>query len=211
MNIFQTVKESVTARQAAGQYGFQVSRNGMMCCPFHRDRHPSMKVDKGFYCFACGAKGDVITFAADLFQVEPIEAAKKLAADFQIPVAQEIPKKQYGKKKKVIPKRITYQTEQKLEQWERECIRILSDYLHLLEQWKIQYAPKNPEEEYAEEFIEACQKKELVDYYLDILLNGELKDRIEFLIENGEEVRKIEKRMERYRRRYEEEIRSSVG
>ena len=82
MNIFQIVKESVTARQVAGQYGFRVSRNGMMCCPFHHDKHPSMKVDKGFYCFACGAKGDVITFVADLFRLTPMEAAKKLAADF---------------------------------------------------------------------------------------------------------------------------------
>lgn len=211
MNIFQTVKESVTARQAAGQYGFQVSRNGMMCCPFHRDRHPSMKVDKGFYCFACGAKGDVITFVADLFRLTPIEAAKKLVADFQIPISPEIPKRQHGKKKKVIPKRTLYQTEQKMEQWERECVCVLSDYLHLLEEWKVQYAPENPEGEYAEEFIEVCQKKELVDYYLDILMNGELKDRIEFLLESGEEVRIIEKRMERYRRRHEEEIRSSVG
>lgn len=211
MNIFQTVKESVTARQAAGQYGFRVSRNGMMCCPFHHDKHPSMKVDKGFYCFACGAKGDVITFVAELFRLTPIEAAKKLAADFQIPIAQEAPKKQQDKKKRVIPKRTLYQTEQKLEQWERECICILSDYLHLLEEWKVQYAPENPEVEYAEEFIESCQRKELVNYYLDILLDGDLRDRVEFLLENGEEVRKIEKRMERYRRRHEEEVRSSIG
>ena len=57
MSIFQSVKESVTARQAAEQYGLKVNRNGMVCCPFHKDRHPSMKVEKGFYCFACGAKG----------------------------------------------------------------------------------------------------------------------------------------------------------
>lgn len=46
MNIFQTVKENVTARQAAEQYGLKINRNGMICCPFHDDRHPSMKVDK---------------------------------------------------------------------------------------------------------------------------------------------------------------------
>lgn len=62
MNIFQKIKESVTARQAAEMYGLKVNRNGMVCCPFHNDKHPSMKVDKGFYCFACGAKGDVIHF-----------------------------------------------------------------------------------------------------------------------------------------------------
>lgn len=43
MNIFQTVKENVTARQAAEQYGLKVNKNGMVCCPFHDDRHPSRK------------------------------------------------------------------------------------------------------------------------------------------------------------------------
>ena len=52
MNIFQTVKENVTARQAAEQYGLKVNKNGMICCPFHDDRHPSMKVDnlRSFIC-----------------------------------------------------------------------------------------------------------------------------------------------------------------
>ncbi|WP_341458702.1 CHC2 zinc finger domain-containing protein, partial [Faecalibacterium prausnitzii] len=27
----------------------------MMCCPFHGDKHPSMKVDSRFHCFACQA------------------------------------------------------------------------------------------------------------------------------------------------------------
>lgn len=40
MSIFQSVKEFVTARQAAEQYGVKVNRNGMVCCPFHKDRHP---------------------------------------------------------------------------------------------------------------------------------------------------------------------------
>ncbi|MFR8352936.1 MAG: CHC2 zinc finger domain-containing protein [Blautia obeum] len=26
----------------------------MACCPFHKDRHPSMKADKIYHCFACG-------------------------------------------------------------------------------------------------------------------------------------------------------------
>ena len=46
MSIFQSVKEFVTARQAAEQYGVKVNRNGMVCCPFHKDKHPNMKVEK---------------------------------------------------------------------------------------------------------------------------------------------------------------------
>ena len=43
MTLFEQVKECVTARQAAEHYGIKVKRNGMACCPFHKDRHPSMR------------------------------------------------------------------------------------------------------------------------------------------------------------------------
>lgn len=78
-NIFQTVKEAVTAKDAAMYYGIRVNRSNMACCPFHDDHHPSMKVDKGFICFACGEKGDVITFVSKLFGLSPYEATKKKA------------------------------------------------------------------------------------------------------------------------------------
>ena len=62
MNVFEAVKQSVTTRQAAEHYGIRVNRNGMACCPFHNDKTPSMKLDKRFHCFGCGADGDVIDF-----------------------------------------------------------------------------------------------------------------------------------------------------
>lgn len=62
-NVFEAVKQSVTTRQAALVYGISVGRNGMACCPFHDDRHPSMKVDRRFHCFACQADGDVIVLS----------------------------------------------------------------------------------------------------------------------------------------------------
>lgn len=211
MNIFQTVKENVTARQAAEQYGWKVNKNGMICCPFHDDRHPSMKVDKGFCCFACGAKGDVITFVADYFHLAPLEAAKKLAEDFQIPIHTDTAGKRNKRRKKEKPKRTLYQTERKFEEWEQESIRILSDYLHLLEEWKVSYAPKSPGEEWKAEFIEACRQIEKTNYYLDVLMFGELQDRIEFLLDSGKDVKRIEERMEEYRRNNKEQAGRSIG
>ena len=84
MNVFEAVKQSVTARQAAFAYGISVGRNGMACCPFHDDRYPSMKVDRRFHCFACQADGDVIDFTSRLFGLSSKEAALKLAEDFSI-------------------------------------------------------------------------------------------------------------------------------
>ena len=51
MGIFDTIHNNVTTRQVAEYYGLKVNRNGMACCPFHNDRHPSMKVDRRFHCF----------------------------------------------------------------------------------------------------------------------------------------------------------------
>lgn len=66
MNVFEAVKQAVTTRQAAECYGIRVNRAGKAKCPFHNDRTPSMKVDKRFHCFGCGADGDVIDFTAQL-------------------------------------------------------------------------------------------------------------------------------------------------
>ena len=54
MNVFEAVREAVTARQVAEFYGIKIRRN-MACCPFHPDRTPSMKLDKRYHCFGCGA------------------------------------------------------------------------------------------------------------------------------------------------------------
>lgn len=37
-SVFEVVKQSVTAREAAELYGIAVGRGGMACCPFHDDR-----------------------------------------------------------------------------------------------------------------------------------------------------------------------------
>lgn len=74
-NVFEAVKQAVPTRQAAEYYGVQVGRNGMACCPFHDDKHPSMKVDRRFHCFGCQADGDVIDFTARLFGLNNKEAA----------------------------------------------------------------------------------------------------------------------------------------
>ena len=61
----------------------------MACCPFHKDRHPSMKADKMYHCFACGVGGDAIDFTAKLFGISQYEAAKKLVEDFGLDIKVE--------------------------------------------------------------------------------------------------------------------------
>ena len=87
-SVFEAVKQSVAVREAAQMYGIEVNRSGMACCPFHDDKNPSMKLNEEyFYCFGCGATGDVIDFTARLYNLSPKEAAEKLAQDFGLAYA----------------------------------------------------------------------------------------------------------------------------
>ena len=70
MTIYEIIKAAISVKQAAKHYGLNVNRNGMACCPFHNDRHPSLKLNEDyFFCFGCGAKGDVIDLVARLLDV----------------------------------------------------------------------------------------------------------------------------------------------
>lgn len=85
MDLFTQIKMAVSVKEAAEYYGLEVNRGNMVCCPFHNDRTPSMKLNEDyFYCFGCGATGDVIDLVAKLFNLSSYDAAKKLAYDFGI-------------------------------------------------------------------------------------------------------------------------------
>ena len=85
MDLFTQIKMAVSVKEAAEYYGLEVNRGNMVCCPFHNDRTPSMKLNEDyFYCFGCGATGDVIDLVAKLFNLSSYDAAKKLVCDFEI-------------------------------------------------------------------------------------------------------------------------------
>ena len=83
MDLFESVK-GIRTIDAAELYGFHPNRAGMISCPFHKDRTPSMWLSDGFYCHSCHEKGDVIAFVAKAFNLSPKDAAQKLARDFGI-------------------------------------------------------------------------------------------------------------------------------
>lgn len=154
MRLFESVKAAVTLRQSAEHYGLTVSRNGMTCCPFHEDRHPSMKLNEDyFFCFGCGASGDVIDFTARLFGISLKDAVTKLAADFGVSEdARQVSVRQN-------PFRLD----------ELRCRRALTDYLHLLKKWKTQYAPNTPGDSLDDRFVESCQQYDRIAGLLEML------------------------------------------
>lgn len=187
MNVFEAVKQSVTTRQAAERYGIKVNRNGMCVCPFHNDKNPSMKVDRRFYCFGCGATGDVIDFVSRLHGIGSREAALMLAQDFAIPYEDG----RNAGKESIRPRLRKETEEQKFKRMERHCFRVLSDYYHLLHRWKEEYATRQPDEAWNPRFTEALQNMSRVEYLVDVLLSGDIQERAALITGHGKEVRNL--------------------
>ena len=62
------------------------------CCPFHEEKTPSCKIndDNGsYYCFGCGAKGDIFTIYTDLYNFSFPDAVKELAQRAGIRITEE--------------------------------------------------------------------------------------------------------------------------
>ena len=194
MTLFETVKNSVTVKQAAEHYGCKVNRGDMICCPFHDGPASSMKLNRDyFYCFGCGAAGDVIDFVARLFGLSSYEAAKKLAYDFGIDP---------DKPPAAVALKKPYPLARAFRNDEMYCQRVLCDYLHLLERWKVEYAPHSPEDELDDRFVEAGQMLEYVEYLLDVLMFAVLEQRVksvDMLLKDGT-IAALEQRLKRLKK-----------
>ena len=142
---------AVPVKEAAEYYGLEVNRGNMVCCPFHADRTPSMKLNEDyFYCFGCEAS----------------DAASKLAADFGI--AEQKPS--------VLAKLKCGKTQVESK---RHCFRVLRDYFGILQDWKDHCAPQSPEDPIDPRYVEACHMLDRIGNMLDILISGTPNDRAE--------------------------------
>ena len=160
MKLYETIKAAVTARQAAESFGLAVNRHGMALCPFHDDHNPSLKLDKRYYCFACGESGDVIDFTAKYFGISLHSAAIKLARDFGIdprpPTQRHIP----------MP------DAEQFRESEPPCILSLTQDLQRYRRWKREFTPDTPEEPWDDRFVESCRNLSHTEYLLDCALEA---------------------------------------
>ena len=235
MDLFTQIKMAVSVKEAAEYYGLEVNRGNMVCCPFHADRTPSMKLNEDyFYCFGCGATGDVIDLVAKLFSLSSYDAAKKLAYDFGIdpdkpPAAAALRKPKY-------PLAKAFQREK------LHCQRVLCDYLHLLENWKVQCAPKTPDnlrapaetqqsgfggkrtssemsegygacEDVDDRFVEACQMLDYIEDLADILNFAELEVRVKTvdMLQKDGMIDRLEERLKRLAKEVDARDETEIG
>ena len=168
MNPYELIKDNVTVPQVAERYGLATGRNGMACCLFHEDHHPSMKLnERYFYCFGCGAHGDVIDLTARLLGTSTKDTIDILLNDYHLD-PRDCPAKPMTTRRPMI---------RNLREEEERCFSVLNEFHRLLESWRERYAPSRPEEPMDDHYILACREMESVEYALDILTAGPLEER----------------------------------
>ena len=124
-----------------------------------------MKINETyFYCFGCHCTGDVIGFTTKLFNLSPLDAARKLAADFGIdpntPASAA-----------VAPPRIRQEESQR--EREGHCASVLIEYERLLKSRQQRFAPVHPSEEWDGRFVSASHALPQVSYLIDCLYDAD--------------------------------------
>ena len=188
MNIFEKVRESVTMKQVAELYGID-TRRGMINCPFHNDKTPSMKLyDNHFYCFGCGAHGDAVSFAAQITGLSQYEAAKQLCSAFGIVHSSSEP---------FIKPMIQRETQREQE---TKAFRILSDYCKMLHEWRERYKPTRPDSRPHPLFAESLAKQDEYEQYCNIFISGTEEERRDFIGNRKDALDYAGKRLSEYYR-----------
>ena len=216
LSIFSEVKEYLTARQVAEYYGLKVRRNGIACCPFHDDKHPSMKIDKNYHCFACGVGGDAVDYVSRMYGLSQYDAALKLIEDFQLPISvrgrvtfneQE---KVRIRKEKAEKERIIH-IKERFKKWCDQSIDILRDCLLEVEKIEIFLQDKPPDNVFSDDYAQILHAVPIMNYWMDILCMGEIAEKQELFMKNRREVEKLVQRVRSSRKRIMGENRESAG
>lgn len=90
-NFIRDVAQAAPIKEVIEYYTNQEIKRKSFCCPFHDDQHPSAKIkdDNRWKCYVCGVSGDAVDFVAEMFNLRPIDAAKKLNDEFGLGIANE--------------------------------------------------------------------------------------------------------------------------
>lgn len=196
MNIFSEVKEHLTARQAAEYYGLQVKRNGLACCPFHDDRHPSMKIDKNYHCFACGVGGDVIDYVSRRYGLSQYDAALKLIEDFSLPVDTRgntelgVQEKERIRREKAERERVIH-IRKRFEKWSNQTVDILKNCISEIDSVNRFLIGKTPDIIFSEDYAQMLHAEPVMNYWLDILCMGDVAERQELFLKDRKKVEEV--------------------
>lgn len=86
VDVFADARRLVSAREVAEVNGLRPDRSGFAVCPFHREKTASLKLyeNGSWHCFGCNRGGSSIDLMAALYDLTPLDAVRRLDADFHL-------------------------------------------------------------------------------------------------------------------------------
>lgn len=167
----QTIKDRLTMREVLLHYGYESNRANFICCPFHNEKTPSMKIYKqDYHCFGCNQHGDVISFVQKLFGLSFPDTLKKIDLDFGLNLYGEHSfedlRKAHYRQKQIQAER--ERKKQEKQQADAEYWAVFDEWKRLDDNRRV-YKPKSPDEELHPLFVESLQKLSYQEYLVDCL------------------------------------------
>ena len=80
----EEIKATYSMLDILSRYGLRPNRSGFICCPFHKEKTASMKIyQDSYYCFGCGAHGDVFDFVSAMDDLSFRESFLELGGTYE--------------------------------------------------------------------------------------------------------------------------------
>ncbi len=153
-----------------GREGINLNRNNMVQCPLHDDETPSFKVfpdSQKFHCFGCGKNGDVISFIQELKGVGFREALRYLGISGNQSIRVSARETKMGDLVRRFRKWCRDYGNQLADRY-RDCLQRTADL-------------KSMEE--AERVADLFHQMPVIEYRMDILLNGDDEEKFQLYCE----------------------------
>lgn len=152
--IADEIKRRVTMHQVLEHYGMEANRAGFMCCPFHQEKTPSLKIypdARGWHCFGCHAGGSVVDFVMQMDGVPFQEACKRLDSTFALGLYGLRTFAQMREQKRAAEARRIKKIEESID---RDCRGVLCSYYRWLRTHEKPTEAMTFDEEYIERILD---------------------------------------------------------
>lgn len=153
----EEIKQSLSMREVVERYGIRIDRKGFCCCPFHKEKTPSMKIYKdSSHCFGCGRSDDIFSFVMGMEHCDFKTAFKNLGGT-------------YEKKSNYSHDLFRYRMEKRKQTEEIKKQRLENERIVILKEIKQQKIFKNSFPPMSDDWCDAVNKLENLYYRLEVI------------------------------------------
>lgn len=154
------VKLRYSMKDILERLGIEINKKGFICCPFHNEKTPSLKIyEHSYFCFGCGTGGDVIDFVKHYLNLTFPEAIEYLGGATL----------SFSEQRKIMNRKRDYDKAKSEEQERKQKYDALMDKWIRLDRQRKEFAPVSQFEQPHEKFIEAIKELPRIEHELDNL------------------------------------------